>query len=1348
MNGVDHRWRFERAGIINLFEYADEEFAFDGGRLILKGPNGSGKSKALELLFPFLFEGDMAPTKLDPFGKRSRTMKWNLLMEKHDFRVGYAWATVTHDDPEHNPQCVSFGACLEAHKDWPEVRSRFFVIEDKRPGVDFDLIGSDDRPLRKEKLTELIRSLGGEDFTEAHLYRARLNDKLFGFQTPERMQQWIRLLRVLRRPQLSDDLNEEKLNDLLSAALPEIDSEHLESASRRLDQIDGSRRHHETLEKNTAAVNDFGAIYGRYARAELRERAEQLQSTLRSLDSATADLDDAESELAKAQTREAQITGELKQLESNKNRLAASRDELNRSPEMRTAREIQQTREALADLGRQLQRRRDELSDARDELKRTERRLRNQQESFDKATAELERLTAQTATVAAAAGIGEHEALVAGLDGDGAVDLLVQQILRFAADRTKAIARARELRQQKESLDRVARQRAAERAITDERLDDRRSERSELGESLEAARDALSASLERWLGELQQLNLDQELRDRLCELSSTSGAPDTPTLAELTAPAYLSAIAAFERRRAVLLARIDLISNERSPLHADIAALEAEADPEPTPMRTRTRGAGRPGAPLWRLIDWCSTTSEEVKAGVEGALEASGVLDAWVLPDGTLLDLADDVELVPRPIGGQTLAAVLEPVRAELDVPEERVGEILASIGCEQPDASLNVSGDGSFAFGPVRGHYRKTRAEFIGATARAETRRKRLEIVRAEVVALDEQIRACERETDEIAAQQVDTEREFRSLPDEHTSRKAFADLAHAQRQEEAARVALDEATKRSSDADREADLAGGDLELHCDRLALPAEADPAKLEECERQVAAYVEAANDLRLVDKERVAALALVEDRSEDAAACDKRAGAVADACAELEGTVDAVRGRLDALAVASEGAEQALARLGELDAELAALQDRETQLRAAKDEAVRQTGSLNMKADGGREQVKSATRSVRHALDTVRAFAAAEMLPLALERAATLPGTEEGRVWDASQWRSFFASLPANVLQSRGGRDHLLNELDQGYEILRQEIDATQLQLSRERVGDLYIVKPRMGGEEHSFASLVAELSSQVAESEQRLSEQDRELFEDFVTGGLVEHLRVRIAEAHLSVQRMKEEISRVEASSGMSIGINWRRRNEDSPVLKQALELLQHSPAKLSDDDRKALSSFIREQIAEARLGAEENETTARQLEHALDYRSWHRFVITKSNRRRGIDEHEMTKRAHETGSGGEKAIALHLPLLAAAASYPTSARADALRLVILDEAFTRIDDEGRRGLMAMMVAFDLDIVLTSPDFWGCYREVPGLSIYQLAPQDPDHPGVVAKHFVWNGQTRREVNDDDLSRAA
>jgi uncharacterized protein (TIGR02680 family) len=1348
MSAAAMRWRLERAGIINLFDYANEEFVFDDGRLILKGPNGSGKSKAIEVLFPFLFDGDMSPTKLDPFGKKSRKMKWNLLMEKHDFRVGYVWATVVHDDPEHSPRRVSFGACLEAHKDWPDVRSRFFVVEDNCPRVDFDLVGPDNRPLRKEKLTELIRPLGGDDFTEARLYRERLNELLFGFQTQERMQQWIRLLRVLRKPQLSDNLNEEELNALLSAALPEIDVEYLESASRRLDQIDESRRTHETLQKNTDAVNEFGIMYARYARAELRERSEQLQMSLTALDRTTADLEGAEHDLAGAEEREQQLSQELERLEGLKTRLNSARDELNRSQEMRAAREIEQTRAQVTDLEAQLQRSRTDLDDAHGDQRRKEERLREEQEKFEQASAEVGRLLAQAATLAQAAGIADHETLAAGLDGDNAIGLLAEQMLRLATERTRVVARARELRQQKETLARIAAQRSGEHAEAKDKLDNVRSERIELDEALTEARDSLVAANEGWLRSLHQLSLGDKARQLLLDAAAVSGEPGARPLTEIVHPTYRASMSAIDRERATLSARVAQLRSEQAPLRSEINDLEAEVDPEPVPLRTRSRDIDRAGAPLWKLIDWRDSVGEDLRAGVEGALEGAGALDAWVLPDGTVLDLADDVELVPHPITGSTLCDVLRPAAPNASVDPGRVAETLSSIGYGQSAAPFNVNGDGGFTFGPVQGCFRKPRAEFIGASARAETRRQRIESLNAKLAVLDHAVAECETAAELLTAAEAQAGQEFSALPAESSTRKAFAALEYARRQEEAARAALDEAARRTADADRESDMADGDLELHCDRNGLPRDADPAKLEACEQKVAVYTGSANELRLVDGQRAAALALVDERSGDVALCQRRAVAAGEAVRGREQQLNTAQGRLEALAVVSEGAERALARLVEIDNELQTNRERELKLQSQKEDAIRQTGGLRIKVESGRQAVKAAYQALAEALETVRAFAGAELLPLALERAAVTLTAEAVQTWDAREWSTFLASLPTNALQSRGNRENLLNQLDQSYEILGQEIDSTQLQLSRERVGGLVIVRPRMNGEQHSFASLVSELSAQVVESEQRLSEQDRQLFEDFVTGGLVDHLRIRISEAHHSVQRMKDEISRVEASSGMSIGISWKRRDDDSAVLKRALELLQHSPAKLSDDDREALSGFIRAQIADARLSAAENETTAKQLERALDYRNWHRFVITKSNRRRGIGEHEMTKHAHETGSGGEKAIALHLPLLAAAASYPTSARPDALRLVILDEAFTRIDDEGRRGLMAMMVAFDLDIVLTSPDFWGCYREVPGLSIYQLAPQDPDHPGVVARHFVWNGRTRREIEDDDLSHAA
>jgi recombinational DNA repair ATPase RecF len=84
MTSPSDRFRPSRAGVINIWDYTDEEFVFAGGRLVLRGHNGSGKTKALEVLFPFILDGVADARRLDPFSGENRTMKSNLLYRGQD----------------------------------------------------------------------------------------------------------------------------------------------------------------------------------------------------------------------------------------------------------------------------------------------------------------------------------------------------------------------------------------------------------------------------------------------------------------------------------------------------------------------------------------------------------------------------------------------------------------------------------------------------------------------------------------------------------------------------------------------------------------------------------------------------------------------------------------------------------------------------------------------------------------------------------------------------------------------------------------------------------------------------------------------------------------------------------------------------------------------------------------------------------------------------------------------------------------------------------------------------------------------------------------------------------------
>ncbi len=248
------RWRPRRAGIINLYEYADQVFEFAGGRLLLRGHNTSGKTKALELLLPFCLDGDISPKKLDPFGAGYKDMKWNLTGCTGDVkRVGYAWLEFERIGQPGTAHRLTVGVGMRHNKDLPDVARWYFVARDRTIGSDLSLLQGRD-PISK---AELVAALGddGEVLETQRDYRARLNDLLFAFGGEEQYQTMLRLMRDLRRPHLSKTLDPERVAAQLTVGLPEVD----EALMRKLAGDSSSSRHSSV---DWPACATYANVYG------------------------------------------------------------------------------------------------------------------------------------------------------------------------------------------------------------------------------------------------------------------------------------------------------------------------------------------------------------------------------------------------------------------------------------------------------------------------------------------------------------------------------------------------------------------------------------------------------------------------------------------------------------------------------------------------------------------------------------------------------------------------------------------------------------------------------------------------------------------------------------------------------------------------------------------------------------------------------------------------------------------------------------------------------------------------------------------------------------------------------
>jgi uncharacterized protein (TIGR02680 family) len=390
-----------------------------------------------------------------------------------------------------------------------------------------------------------------------------------------------------------------------------------------------------------------------------------------------------------------------------------------------------------------------------------------------------------------------------------------------------------------------------------------------------------------------------------------------------------------------------------------------------------------------------------------------------------------------------------------------------------------------------------------------------------------------------------------------------------------------------------------------------------------------------------------------------------------------------------------------------------------------------------RADGLRHQLEHALEQAAErrlaAVDGLRRFAGTGLIEVALGE-IELPEVAE-------EWGVTAALRLARQIE------HELGDVDDGEPAwqraqrrVNDELGALQDALRRHgnnasalMLEEGITVEVVFRGHPTSVPQLAVALSEEVSDRRRLLDEREREILENHLVNEVASTLQELISAAERQLARTNAELADRPTSTGMRLRLRWVVDNEGPHGLAEARErLLRQSSDAWSDEDRAAVGAFLQSRIQEVR-SRDVAGTWIEHLTEALDYRHWHRFTV---------ERHQGTGWRSATGpsSGGERVLAASVPLFAAASSYYASAaNPNSPRLVMLDEAFAGVDDDARAKCLGLLAAFDLDVVMTSEREWGCYREVPGLAIAQLARVD-DVAAVLVTHWEWDGATRRRVD--------
>jgi uncharacterized protein (TIGR02680 family) len=1327
------RWKPLRAGLIDMFYYDSEEFWFHDGRLLLRGNNGTGKSKVLALTLPFLLDGELTPHRVEPDGDRQKKMEWNLLLGgKHPNpeRLGYTWLEFGRRAADGNTEFRTIGCGLKAVAGRGIARHWFFVTT-QRVGADLQLLPASRVPLTREKLREEITG-HGLVYDRAADYRRAVDEALFGFGE-HRYQVLVNLLIQLRQPQLSKKPDEKLLSRALTEALPPLSPGLVTTVAEAFRGLDDERDALRALEEARLAAADFLRYYGRYAMVAAKRKAAGPRQAQSRYEQLGRDLAAAEEDFAAADNALEAARRELDELEQDRIRLEARREALQRDPAMRDA-------ERLEQMGGEARRREDTARIRERDRDRLAAEVQKRSVRADQATARAHAarnaLTQawQQATEAAQAALCRDGFLAAAQDWEQDLPCARRETQAIAdrqgqavSELEKLLARAGERREALRAARAEADRLTAEVQAAAERVADAELAAAARGQDLVAA-------YRTYLGGLAELRIgDADELVAALEGWAVTGDGANPAVAVID-DAARAAGAGLGRLEAGLAARRTELSDRAGELAAEISRLQEGGHDAPPVPHTREPDIrdNRPGAPLWKVTEFAPALTEDQRAGLEAALEAAGILDAWVTPEGNLVD--GDVIVVSglAPAAGPSCASVLLPAIDPGDLqaatlPEESVSAVLAAIGLGGMDGTW-VSTEGRWANGVLTGHWRKDAAGYIGEGAREAARRARiarlsgeLDQARIEIAGLDVELAELERRRERLAE-------EHRATPPDTDVRDAHTVAAAERRRRGQLRERQAEAVGVCGQRQDELEVAVRSAGEFARDVGLPAE--PGELAGVKAGVAACRLAMAGLwptaeamlgaaRVVDE---AAAELVESRGQQAGA--------AEAAAAARDEASAARLMYDELLETAGAAVEELHRqLEEVRRDLRRRSEDEKGARAGEQQAVSDRG----KADGKREtltsELEEAARTRDAAVAEFRAFAATGLLHVALpvlevpdvtQPWAATPAVLLARAVNAGLESTDDADGPWDRIQKRVTEEHKLLA-----DAMARHGHSAGLSLSE----GVIVVDVVFQGRSHDIPGLAAALGEETDQRARLLSAREREILENHLLNEVAGTLHELITAAEAEVRLMNDELESRPTSTGMKLRLVWQQARDAPDGLDQVRHKLRQTIDAWSAGDRAAVGSFLQQRIA-AEHASNPAAGWAEALTSALDYRRWHEFVIQRY-------QDGQWRPATGPASGGERALVASVPLFAAAsAHYKSAGHPNAPRLIALDEAFAGVDDDSRAKCLGLLATFDMDVVMTSEREWGCYPQVPGLSICQLSRQD-GIDAVLVTPWRWDGRERR-----------
>lgn len=1233
---------------------------------------------------------------------------------------------------------------------------------EEESGKDFLLYKELDNkiPLTKQELRNKIGE-GGKVVETQKEYMQLVNDNIFGFETLEEYEEFIKLLIEIRTPKLSDGKNFKPsiVTEIISNSLRALSDEDLRPVAESIENMNKTKEQLESLKNSRKAINNIYRYYKDYNEYALYEKAKNYININHELKKKENEEHTLVDSVKKSQEDINNYAEQIREIETKIKTNKFQLDELRKDERFNLQKELTETENSIKTNENELAEKNKTIETKSQEERQKENLIRDERTKLEIEQDNFKQLEEETSEKAKEIQYDEYQFRIDDIKNNlnkrYNYDSFNNDVKRYI-DKIETGKKALEKSHNQEleynkSLEELDKKR--------KELNIKNQEVTKSRQELEAAKEKMVENMYVWERENTLLKIEDNEKAQIVQKINHYGESTkfNDILEKLRIP--------YDKISSNLLTEKAQEENTKQEAENKITELKQQieewknakqAEPERNHRiqknREKLTELGIDYIPFYNAVDFKKDISEDTKKTIELALSDMGILDALIVSNKSLQQIKslgkefEDKYLVPKsPKIGSSLLDILEITKPENNsITIEEISNILSNISLDENAEGTYVDDEGNYKIGLIKGKVSKTEeAKYIGREAKRRYKEKMIHELQLQIEAQKRIIEEQQIKIQKIIDKIEILKEEHKNFPSEeeiencyHTLRKLIDTLESLKEQEKTKEQETEEKQRLLKQAKEEVEVATKGIYFAKTLQIFETNLEIAK--EFREQLFKMEQSHNDI----SSKYEKIELLQDNLD-----------------KIRDDLEELRYEASRMGIKKRELEEKKKAIEEMmGQDFTELQQKMQECLRLDDELPKQKSNLEKAQSRLENQLENDNKKLLVLEEEVKILIAKnKILQEIFEEELNLKYVIQEITETQKQAKSILNQY--NKFEKKGKtltdyfsilvtkfNENLENlvEYNMGIEELYQPNDT---EIAPE-LRNTYATRNRMDitgytkGRKVNLLALSQDIEETIQETQSLIEEDDRKLFEDILTNTVGRKIRDRIYHSKEWVKNMNDLMETLNTSSGLSFSLKWKPKaatDETEVDTAELVDILNADSKILKQEEITKIANHFRSKFAKAEERSKEKGNIVpfyNIMKETLDYRNWFEFefLFKQGNNAKKT----LTNNAFYKLSGGEKAMAMYIPLFAAVYARYESARKDCPRIISLDEAFAGVDDNNIRDMFRILTKLDLEYIINSQVLWGEYDTIPSLAINELV-SDPSNQIVSVIRYRWDGNRRELV---------